>query len=93
MRFELRTVWPAIDQGGLVLVDDVDNQAFRDFVQESGEPPSTVMRSGDGPWKFGAVRKDNRTRHSGRLSDNVPTSLSANREMAHRTGISNGHGI
>ena len=93
MRFELRTVWPAIDQGGLVLVDDVDNQAFRDFVQESGEPPSTVMRSADGPWKFGAVRKDNGTRHGSELSDGVPTSLPANRGMAHKTGISNGHGI
>ena len=36
MRFELRTVWPAMDAGSLALVDDVDNQAFRDFVRESG---------------------------------------------------------
>ncbi len=73
MRFELRAVWPAINQGGLVLVDDVDNQAFRDFVEESGEPPSTVMRSADGPWKFGAVLKADGRRHGGRLSDGVPT--------------------
>jgi hypothetical protein len=58
MRFELRTVWPALHAGDLVLVDDVDNQAFRDFVREVGDPPSTVLRSSDGPWLFGAIRKD-----------------------------------
>jgi hypothetical protein len=76
MRFELRTVWPAMDRRGLLLVDDVDNQAFRDFVQESGGPPSLVMRSGDGPWMFGVVRKDGATGHVGWLSSRGPTSPS-----------------
>ena len=38
IRFELRTVWPALQRGDLALVDDVDNQAFRDFVREVGDP-------------------------------------------------------
>ncbi len=58
IRFELRTVWPALQRGHLVLVDDVDNQAFRDFVQEVGDPPSIVLRSADGPCMFGVIRKD-----------------------------------
>ena len=57
IRFELRTVWPALQRGDLVLVDDVDNQAFRDFVREVGEPPSIVLRSADGPCLFGAIQK------------------------------------
>ncbi len=58
IRFELRTVWPALQRGDLVLVDDVDNQAFRDFVREVGDPSSIVLRSADGPCMFGAIRKD-----------------------------------
>jgi hypothetical protein len=58
IRFELRTVWPALQRGDLVLVDDVDNQSFRDFVREVGDPPSIVLRSADGPCMFGAIRKD-----------------------------------
>ena len=57
IRFELRTVWPALQRGDLVLVDDVDNQAFRDFVREVGNPPSIVLRSADGPCLFGAIQK------------------------------------
>jgi hypothetical protein len=58
MRFELRTVWPAMHDGDLALVDDVSNQSFRDFVREVGEPPSMVLRSADGPCMFGAIRKE-----------------------------------
>jgi hypothetical protein len=58
MRFELRTVWPSMHDGDLVLVDDVSNQSFRDFVREVGEPPSMVLRSADGPCMFGAIRKE-----------------------------------
>jgi hypothetical protein len=90
MRFELRTVWPAMDRRGLLLVDDVDNQAFRDFVQESGGPPSLVMRSGDGPWMFGVVRKDGATGHVGWLSSRLPTSPSQPGRVASDVGPSHG---
>jgi hypothetical protein len=81
MRFEMRTVWPAMDRGGLLLVDDVENQAFRDFVLESGNPPSIVMRSADGPWMFGAVHKDATAGEVGRSSARLPASLSVRRGM------------
>ena len=58
MRFELRTVWPAMQSGDLALVDDVENQSFRDFVREVNGSPSIVMRSADGPWMFGAMTKE-----------------------------------
>lgn len=57
MRFELRAVWPAMGGGDLALIDDVDNQSFRDFVREVGDSPSIVLPSADGPWRFGAIRK------------------------------------
>ena len=68
MRFELRTVWPAMHGGDLALVDDVDNQFFRDFVREVSEPPSIVMRSADGTYMFGAIRKARPANHGGGLS-------------------------
>lgn len=58
MRFELKTVWPVMQSGDPALVDDVDNQSFRDFVRSVDAPPSIVMRSADGPWMFGAIQKD-----------------------------------
>ena len=68
IRFELRTVWPALQRGDLVLVDDVDNQAFRDFVREVGDPPSIVLRSADGPCLFGTIRKEGLARQGSGLS-------------------------
>jgi hypothetical protein len=68
MRFELRTVWPATRGGDLALVDDVDNQFFRDFVREVSEPPSIVTRPADGTCMFGAMRKARPADHSGELS-------------------------
>lgn len=65
MRFELRTVWPAMSRGAIALVDDVDNQCFRDFVREVHGFPSIVMRSADGPWMFGAIRKDSPVSQAG----------------------------
>ena len=68
MRFELRTVWPAMRRGDLALVDDVDNQSFGDFVREVGGPTSMVLRSADGPFMFGAIRKDRPVDRGGGLS-------------------------
>jgi len=44
--------------GDLLLVDDVNNQSFRDFVREVGQSPSMVLRAADGQSLFGAIRKD-----------------------------------
>jgi hypothetical protein len=57
MRFEMKTVWTALRSGGLMLVDDVDKAAFRDFVAATNSQESNVHRSGDGPWLFGVVRR------------------------------------
>lgn len=58
MHFEMKTVWPRLRPGGIMLIDDVHNQAFRDFVQQAGQPESLVCRSADGRWMFGVIRKD-----------------------------------
>jgi Methyltransferase domain len=57
MRFEMKTVWTALRGGGLMLVDDVDKAAFRDFVAATKNRESNVYRSGDGPWLFGAIQR------------------------------------
>ncbi len=57
MRFEMETVWPALRTGGLMLIDDVDNSAFRDFVSEARPDVSMVYRSADSVWMFGVLRK------------------------------------
>jgi hypothetical protein len=91
MRFELSTVWPAMDHGGLVLVDDVENQSFRDFVQVSGGPPSAVIRSADGPWMFGVVSKVGPTeQHTDRLSARVATPAPLRQGVAQNTDSSHG---
>jgi Methyltransferase domain len=55
MRFEMDTVWPILSGGGLMVIDDVDTAAFRDFTRETRHQNSMVYRSGDGPWMFGVV--------------------------------------
>jgi hypothetical protein len=62
MRFEMRKVWPALRNGGVMLVDDVNNQAFGDFLREVGHPESMVCRSADSVWMFGVVRKGDEAR-------------------------------
>jgi len=83
IRFELRTVWPALQRGDLALVDDVDNQAFGDFVREVGDPPSIVLRSADGPCMFGAIRKDGLA-HEGRVprAPSVPQATLSEAQLA-----------
>jgi Methyltransferase domain len=92
MRFELRTVWPAMRCGGLALVDDVDNQSFGDFVREVGGPTSMVLRSADGPFMFGALRKDRPVDHGGGLSAaGSPSHIaSASASDARAAGITTG---
>ena len=89
MRFELRTVWPAMHRGDLALVDDVDNQSFGDFVREVGGPTSIVLRSADGPFMFGAIRKDRPGDHGDGLSAAGSSShaVSASVSDARPTGI------
>jgi hypothetical protein len=57
MRFEMKLAWPALRPGGIMLIDDVFNQSFHDFVGEARPPESAVYRSADGTWMFGAARK------------------------------------
>jgi hypothetical protein len=57
MRFEMRLTWPAVAAGGIMLVDDVYNQSFGDFVRETHPIGSGVYRSADGTWMFGVARK------------------------------------
>ncbi len=92
MRFELKTVWPAMHSGDLVLVDDVDNQSFRDFVQSVDAPPSIVMRSADGPWMFGAIEKDDLADRDGPLASATPSRIARDgAECFDPTGIDTDH--
>ncbi len=73
MRFELATIWPAMRIGDLALIDDVDNQSFRDFVRKVDGSQSIVMRSADGPWTFGAIRKNGRAAQGDGRSASIMT--------------------
>jgi len=57
MSFEMHQAWSRLRAGGLMLVDDVYNRAFRDFVKDVRPAASEVFRSADGTWMFGVVRK------------------------------------
>jgi hypothetical protein len=57
MRFEMNSAWAALRIGGVMLVDDVYNQSFRQFVGTAHPTESMVCRSADGTWMFGAARK------------------------------------
>ena len=57
MRFEMETVWPVLRDRRLLIVDDVDKAAFRDFATRRRGHESRVYRSGDGPWMWGVVWK------------------------------------
>jgi hypothetical protein len=57
MGFEMRSVWAELAEGGALLVDDVHNQAFADFVNHAGNPEAIVCRSADSQWMFGAIHK------------------------------------
>jgi len=57
MGFEMSHVWPSLRPGGVMLVDDVGNRSFRDFVERAKPAQSLVFRSTDSVWLFAAVRK------------------------------------
>jgi hypothetical protein len=57
MRFEMRLAFPTLCPGGIMLIDDVYNQSFRDFINEAHPPDAAVCRSADGTWLFGVARK------------------------------------
>lgn len=66
MRFEMDEVWNILTPGGLMIVDDVCNQSFREFVTDVG-CDSMVCRAGDGLatatcpsdlcWAFGVAQR------------------------------------
>ncbi len=46
VRFELETAWPALRQGGYVVVDDIDtNWAFHDFVAAHSDAAALICQS------------------------------------------------
>ena len=57
MSFEMGRAWAKLRAGGVMLVDDVHNQSFRDLVAKSHPAASMVCRSADGTWMFGVARK------------------------------------
>jgi hypothetical protein len=67
MRFEMDCIWRVLCPGGVMIVDDVFNQAFREFAAATPSCDSMVCRSGDGVanascpsdlcWAFGVVSK------------------------------------
>jgi hypothetical protein len=66
IRFEMRLTWPALRPGGIMLVDDVYNQSFGDFIRQADQTGFGVYRSADGTWMFGAAR---RADHSTRMAN------------------------
>ncbi len=68
MRFEMDQVWKVLTPGGVMIIDDVHNQSFREFVSDAPGSASMVCRSGDGMagatcpsdlcWAFGVATKD-----------------------------------
>jgi hypothetical protein len=66
MRFEMDEVWKVLAPGGVMIVDDVYNQSFREFTAEAG-CQSMVCRAGDGDpaatcpsdlcWAFGVAHR------------------------------------
>lgn len=63
VRFELNTVWPALADGGLVIVDDIDDGqaygsgvAFTDFVELHPDARSFVVPQNSKPGCFGVIK-------------------------------------
>jgi hypothetical protein len=81
MRFEMDHAWTALSPGGVMIVDDVYNQSFREFTSAAPGSTSMVCRSGDGVaaatcpsdlcWAFGVVVNlvDLTDEHAGRGSE------------------------
>jgi Methyltransferase domain len=67
MRFEMEAIWQVLSPGGVMLIDDVYNQSFREFVDGAKACDAMVARSGDGRtdatcpsdlcWAFGIANK------------------------------------
>lgn len=65
VRFELETVWPALVDGGLVIVDDIDDRqaygsgvAFTDFVRLHPEAHAFVAPQDSKPGCFGVMKRE-----------------------------------
>jgi hypothetical protein len=67
MRYEMDRIWPVLSPGGVMIIDDVYNQSFREFVAQAPNCDALVGRSGDGRsdatcpsdlcWAFGIANK------------------------------------
>ncbi len=76
VRFELETVWPALADGGLVIVDDIDDGeaygsglAFTDFVELHPEARAFIAPQDSKPGCFGVIKLECSTPASWRAAD------------------------
>ena len=62
--FEITTVWPRLQPGGVIIVDDIDSPALIEAAQRYGVRPFLVERWPPGKSPLGIMRKPERARRN-----------------------------